>query len=304
MQWLAEICVKRPVFATMLDPVARGRRSVLVPESRRRSFSEDRFSDDHDHGRQSRRFAAGDRDRDHRQGRGSRQYDQRHRRAALDFDRGHLAGLRRSSCSKRTLTSRPGGREPRSDRHSEPSRNGQTADGPKARHRRRTGSANLDLRTDIASRSHGDRQRTRSRNASSRSTVSARSRSSAVRNGRSTSGSIPTRCVRTTSRRPRFRRALRIQNIEFPSGRIDEGQTETRDSHGRKDTKARAVRRCRRRDARHLSGQGQRPRLHRRRRRGDPLRGTPERSTGRHADRFETVRPKHGRRRPRDQRHV
>ena len=41
------------------------------------------------------------------------------------------------------------------------------------------------------------------------------------------SGSIPTRCAPTTSRPPRYLARLAIQNMEFPSGRLDQGQTET-----------------------------------------------------------------------------
>ena len=94
MQWLAEVCVKRPVFATMLilSLVTVGAFSFF--SSRRRSFSEDRLSDDYDHGRQSGRVAAGNRNRSDGKNRRSGQYDQRYRRAALDFGRRRLAGFR------------------------------------------------------------------------------------------------------------------------------------------------------------------------------------------------------------------
>ena len=106
MQWLAALCVKRPVFATVLILVADRRRRVLLhaasaSTASRRSTSRRSSITTRAAGRRAR----ADRDRDHRQDRGSGQHHQRHRRAALDLVRGRLAGHRSRSCSTRTSTS-------------------------------------------------------------------------------------------------------------------------------------------------------------------------------------------------------
>ena len=107
MQWLAALCVRRPVFATRAHPLADRRRRVRVHAARRRSLSRRSTSRPSSvTTRAAGRRARADRDRDHRQDRGSGQHDQRHRRAALDLVGGRLAGHRRRSCSRRTPTSR------------------------------------------------------------------------------------------------------------------------------------------------------------------------------------------------------
>ena len=64
MQKLAEICIRRPVFATMLDPRAgRGRRGQLLP-ARRRPLPVGRPADRQRAHDAARRVARGDRDRD------------------------------------------------------------------------------------------------------------------------------------------------------------------------------------------------------------------------------------------------
>ena len=106
MNQLAAICVKRPVFATVLDPGAGGVRRVRLLEARGRPLSQGRLPDRHrDHAPAGLR-ARGNRDRDHRQDRRGRQHGQRHRRAAVDLLRGHLAGLHHVRCWRRTSTSR------------------------------------------------------------------------------------------------------------------------------------------------------------------------------------------------------
>ena len=109
MQWLASICVRRPVFATVLILII-----VVVGIVGYRQLGVDRFpkvdfpivSVDHD---AAGRGARGGRDRGHRQDRGGGQHHQRHRRAALDLDRGRVAGHRQLRARQGRRRRRAGG---------------------------------------------------------------------------------------------------------------------------------------------------------------------------------------------------
>ena len=105
MQWLASICVKPPVFATVLILII-----AVVGVVGYIKLSVDRFPKVDFPivavvtalpGRRP----AGDRDRGHRQDRRGGQHHQRHRGAALDLHRGRLAGRSSASVSTRTSTS-------------------------------------------------------------------------------------------------------------------------------------------------------------------------------------------------------
>ena len=95
MQKLAEVCIRRPVFAAMLDPGAgRGRRRGLRP-SRRRPLPGGRHPAGPRARHAARRVARGDGDRGRAAPRGGRQHRRGHRRAAL-----HLRRRRRRSSSR------------------------------------------------------------------------------------------------------------------------------------------------------------------------------------------------------------
>src|SRR5450756_646999 len=88
MQWLAALCVRRPVFATvlilMLTVVGAFSFTQLGGRSPSQGRLPDRRCDDPEPGRRT----GGDRDGGHRQDRGSGEHRQRHRRASLDVGRG------------------------------------------------------------------------------------------------------------------------------------------------------------------------------------------------------------------------
>ena len=104
MNQLAAICVKRPVFATVLILVL-----VVFGVSGYTKLGVDRFPkvDFPDHHRDhasARLGAGGNRNRDHRQDRRGGQHGQRHRRAAFGLLGRHLAGLRPLPAWRRTST--------------------------------------------------------------------------------------------------------------------------------------------------------------------------------------------------------
>ena len=109
MQWLAEVSIKRPVFASVLvlSLVVVGVFSYFRPG--RGPVPEGGLSDGLGHDASDRRRARGHGDGDHRQDRGRRQHDLRHRRAPLDLDRGRLAGLHPVRAGEGRRRRRPGG---------------------------------------------------------------------------------------------------------------------------------------------------------------------------------------------------
>ena len=106
MHKLAELCVRRPVFATMLvlSLVVVGVYSFsglgvdLLPNIDVPTVAVSVANPG--------RLAGADRDRDHQEDRGRGQHHQRHRRAALDVDRGPRRRSSSRSCSRKTATSR------------------------------------------------------------------------------------------------------------------------------------------------------------------------------------------------------
>ena len=104
MRRLAEICIRRPVFATVLILSL-----VVVGLVAYFTLGVDRFPNVDfplvdGHHAAGRRRPRGDGDRGHRQDRGGGQHDQRHRPADLDLVRGHLASSRSGSTWRRTAT--------------------------------------------------------------------------------------------------------------------------------------------------------------------------------------------------------
>ena len=95
MQWLAALCVRRPVFASVLILSLTVVGAVRLHPAWRRPVAERRLSRRSGDDAPARRRAGAGRERGHRQDRGGRQHHQRHRSAQLDFGRRHLAGRRR-----------------------------------------------------------------------------------------------------------------------------------------------------------------------------------------------------------------
>ena len=100
MQWLAELCVKRPVFAAVLSLVILVVGVVFYSSWASTSFPKIDFPVIVVTTRAAGRLARGHRDRGHRQDRGRGQHHQRHRRAALDLHRGRVAGHRQFKLEK------------------------------------------------------------------------------------------------------------------------------------------------------------------------------------------------------------
>ena len=87
MQWLAQLCVRQPVFACGAD-AGRSSSSASSATSQlgARPVPQGRLPGHRRDHAPRRRRAGGGRDRDHRQDRGGGQHHQRHRRAALDVE--------------------------------------------------------------------------------------------------------------------------------------------------------------------------------------------------------------------------
>ena len=139
MQWLASICVRRPVFATVLILFI-----VVVGIVGYKALNVDRFPNvdlpvvqviTTLAGRGARR----DRDRALRQDRRSDQHHQRHRRAALDLDRGRVAGRRLVPARQGHQRRRAGGARPRLDDPAGSARGDQEPGRQQAGPRRRAG---------------------------------------------------------------------------------------------------------------------------------------------------------------------
>ena len=92
MQWLAALCVRRPVFASVLILSLTVVGRLLLRAARHRPVSERRHSHDPRDDAAARRRARAGRERGHRQDRGGGQHHQRHRHAHLDLVRGRVAG--------------------------------------------------------------------------------------------------------------------------------------------------------------------------------------------------------------------
>ena len=206
MHKLAELCVRRPVFATMLVLSLTVVGAFSFFGLGVDLFPEHRLPDGHRLGRQSRRGARAGRDRDHEEGR---------RRASTPSAASTSCVRRRSKAfaGLRHLPPRKGRRRrgAGSPRQGQPDHSDdlpETALGARhheVRSRRRARLAARRLQLAPAPRGHRS-PTSRSSSGSRASTASARSRSSAARSARSRFGSIPTRCAPTTSRSPRWPR--------------------------------------------------------------------------------------------------
>ena len=102
---LPSVCIRRPVFTTMLVRAAGRAGPGLVSAARRRPLPQRRLAgrDRDDHPARGER--RGDGDRGHQADRGGGQHHHRDRRAAIDDQGGGLAWSSCSSCSRRTATS-------------------------------------------------------------------------------------------------------------------------------------------------------------------------------------------------------
>ena len=109
-----DVSVKRPVFATVLMLAICVVGFAGYPQLGVDRFPKVDFPIVTRHHAPARRRARGGRDRDHRQDRGGGQHHQRHRRAALDLDRGRLAGLHHLHAREEHRRRRAGGARPAS----------------------------------------------------------------------------------------------------------------------------------------------------------------------------------------------
>ncbi len=234
MQWLAELCVKRPVFATVLilSLTVVGAFSFIQLGVDR--YPEGRHPDDSDHDGAARRGARADRDRGHRQDRGGGQHDQRHRRAAVD-----LVGRRVDR--HRRLPAREGRRH----RGAGSARQGQRHPAAAAENDR--AAARGSVRSRRCSRAEPRARRRSGRFARSPSTPtrsSAGSSRASKASARCSSIGGRSRQINITLDADRLRaynvtvtdvsRALNLQNAEIPGGRMDQGpQSVTLRTRGR-----------------------------------------------------------------------
>ena len=205
---------------------------------------------------QPRRRARGDRDRDHRQDRGGGQHHQRHRRAALDLVRGHLAGHRHVRA-----------REGRRRRRAGSARQGQRRARrrcPKTIEQPRVDKLDPDAAPVLSARAQRASGRsatspsspTRCCAASSRAVERRRpgARSSAAGSGRSTSGSTPTR-LRALQPDGHRRRSARSQRAERRDPRRPHRSgTRSRVDAARRAAASQTVARVRRRSSSARSG--------------------------------------------------
>ena len=112
MQWLASICVKRPVFATVMILTIAVVGIARLQQAQRRSLPQRRLPDRAVMTTLPGRRARADRDRGDGQDRGGGQHHQRHRGAALDLHRGRVAGHRHLQARQGRQRRRPGGARP------------------------------------------------------------------------------------------------------------------------------------------------------------------------------------------------
>ena len=120
-------------------PVRRGRRHRRLQQAERRPLPQRRSAGRLDHHHAAGRGARGDRDRAHRQDRGGGQHHQRHRRAALDLDRGRVAGVRHLPARQERRRRLAGGARSPGDGAARSARGHRVAGGQQARPRRVAG---------------------------------------------------------------------------------------------------------------------------------------------------------------------
>ena len=176
MQWLAALCVRRPIFASVLILVV-----CVVGIAGYLQLGVDRFPNvdfpiivvlTNQPGRRAR----GHRDRDHRQGGAGGQHHQRHRRAAVGDDRGRLAGHHHVRPREERRRGRAGGARPAQHDPPRPAEGHRPARRAEARpgRSRRSSIFALQLARPLAARDDRARRQARAPHSSSRSTASGR----------------------------------------------------------------------------------------------------------------------------------
>ncbi len=133
MQWLAALCVRRPIFASVLILLV-----CVVGIAGYLQLGVDRFPNVDFPvvvvtTTQPGAAPGGRRDRDHRQGRRGGQHDQRHRRAPIGDHRGRLAGRRHVHRREERRRRRAGSARPRQLGAAEPAEGHRSAHRPEAR---------------------------------------------------------------------------------------------------------------------------------------------------------------------------
>ena len=198
MQALAALCVRRPVFASVLilSLVVVG--SVRADAAGRGPDAEHRHPDHHGHHAAARRGARAGGKRDHRQGRGSREHDQRHRPAELELGRRHLAGGRELPAGEGRRHRGAGSARPREPHPAAAAAHHHAADHREAGPRR---AADLHAGADRR-QTHPRRHRVRRQGAAAPARERRRRRArcwcSAAATARSTSSWTPSGCAATT----------------------------------------------------------------------------------------------------------
>ena len=187
--WLAEVSIRRPVFAVMLIAaivalgwISLGRLGVDL-------FPNVRVPGRHRHDAARGRRAGDHRERDHRDRRGARQHHRRHPQPDLDQLGGRLAGLRPVRARGGRRRRRPGRARQGGARPPRPAARRRAADGREARPRRGADPLGDDRGRPAGPRAHALRRRRREGAPPARDRAWARSRASAGASARSGSGS-------------------------------------------------------------------------------------------------------------------
>ena len=210
------------------DAGHRRRRRRRLLQARRRPVPQGRLPRRRRDHAPRRRGAGGGRDRDHRQDRGGGQHHQRHRRAALDVDRGRLAGRHHLHASTRTSTSPRRTCATTCQRRSADLPQGHRPAGRRQdRSRRRRRSCYIAVQSTRGRSARSPSSPTSACAGRSRaSPASVRSTSSAGASGRSTSGSTRSQLRAVGLTAADVQRAIATQNLTTPGGAVETGPTE------------------------------------------------------------------------------
>ena len=219
MQWLAEISVKRPVFASVLvlSLVVVGVFAYF--QLGRGPVPQGRLPDGVGHHASSRRGARGDRDRDHRQDRAGGQHHRRHRRAPLGLDRRRLPGLHPVQAREERRRRGAGGARQGQPDPARPAAGHRPARRRQDRSRRGAGPVLSPCRrTGRSGRSREFADKTLRREIESISAASARSRSSAAALRQVNLWLDPARLRAYSLTAAEVARAVANQNLQLPGG--------------------------------------------------------------------------------------
>ena len=198
MHALAQLCVRRPVFATMLILSL-----VVVGIFSYFSLGVDLFPKvdiptvqviD----RRSRRIAGRDRNRNHQEGGRRGQHHQPGGRSALRFVRRPVAGDHHVRAFEERRRGRAGSAEQGQPDRQRSAADREAAGGAEVRSRRRAGPADRGLGAALAARPHDDRRQADQAEAGKRQGRRPGHASSAARGARFTCWWIPTSCAPTT----------------------------------------------------------------------------------------------------------